>query len=83
MVESSDEIERGNGPAGASEEDHVAAGPQNVEALLKRSLADAVVNHVDAFIIGETLGFGFEIGVGIEDDFVGSGFAGQFGFFLG
>ena len=44
-------------------------------------LADRIVDDIDAFVRGESFGLGFEILLGIEDDFVGSGVFGERGFF--
>jgi hypothetical protein len=78
-----DEIEGRNGAAGASKEDHVTARAEDVEAFFESGLTDAVVNDVNALVVGEALSFGFEIVAGIEDDFVSASMSGNPGFFLG
>jgi len=69
-----DEIKRRHGAAGAAVKNHHAARTQNVEALLKCGQADGVIDHVYTFAGGQALG--------LEDNFVRAGIAGQLGFFL-
>src|SRR5262249_41866512 len=70
-------IERRDGSAGLAEEHEVAAGVEAVEAAIEGGPADRVVDDVDAFVVGEVARLGDEILLGVEDDVVGAGLAGE------
>src|SRR5277367_204563 len=63
-----DEIEGWDCSAGTSEENHRAAQTEDVQRLLEGGLADGIIDDVDAAAICEALGFGFEVGLRVEDD---------------
>lgn len=46
---------------------------KHVHAFVEGGFADAVVYHVHAFAHGEAFGFGFEIGLGVENDLIRAG----------
>jgi hypothetical protein len=78
-----DEVEGWDGAAGSSEEDHEAAGAEALEGLLEGRLADGVVDDRKEATVGEFFDLRGEVFFGVEDDFVGSGGAGERGFFFG
>ena len=78
-----DEVEGRDGAGGCAEEDEGAAGLERGEGGFKGGLADGVVDDGDALAAGEVFDLGGEVGLGVEDGFVGAGFAGELGFFGG
>ncbi len=81
-MEKLNEVEGRDRSAGATEEDHHAAGAEDFEGLVEGGLAYGVVDGVEAGAGGEGLNFCSEVFVGVEDDFVGSGFAGELSLFF-
>src|SRR5215469_12825685 len=77
-----DEVEGWHGSAGTTVEDHGSASAEDFERLLEGSLADGVVDDVEA-LGGQLLDASGEVLAGIEDDFVGSGLSGEFGLLIG
>ena len=77
------EVEGWNGSAGAAEEDDDAARAQTLERLLEGGLANGVVDCHETTAFGEGFDFGGEVFVGVEDDLVGPGGAGESGLFFG
>ena len=76
-------IERRHGPARGAEENQVPARTKDVEVLIERGFANAVVNNVNPFPVGEALRFHFKILLRVENHFIGSSLARELRFFLG
>src|SRR5579872_895102 len=55
------QVERRYGAARGSEEHHVSARSETVQALLERRLADAVVHDRDARVVRDAFDFSFEV----------------------
>ena len=77
------EVERRHGAARGAEEDHVAAGPQAVEAAVEGVLADGVVDDVDALAVGDALRLLDEVLLGVEDHLIRPGPLGELSLLLG
>src|SRR5258708_39762780 len=63
--------------AGPDKEYQVSPHVQRVQAPLEGSLADRIVDHVCPGAIGEASRLLHKVGLGIEDDLVGTRFSGK------
>jgi hypothetical protein len=78
-----DEIEGRDGSAGSAEECEEAAGAQALERLLEGGLANGVVYDCEALVVGQGFDLRGEVLLGVEDDLVCPGGAGEGGFLFG
>src|SRR5580698_6977811 len=78
-----DEVEGWDGSAGSAEEDHEAARAEALEGLLEGRFSNRVVDDGKTAAVGELLDAGGEVFFGVDDDLIGTGCAGEGGFFLG
>src|SRR5713226_6105735 len=77
-----DRIDRRHWSAGCAKQHHVSSRAKHIESFIKSCLADAVINHMYAFVVCQALGLSFKILVGVKDNFVGASLASQFGLFF-
>ncbi len=73
-------IDRRDEPACFAVEHEHAARAQRIHAANIRVEADGIIDHVDAAAVGVTLDRGLEVLLRVDDDVVGAGRAGDFGF---
>src|SRR5215210_3305539 len=66
-------INRRHRPARRADEDHVAAGFEDVEASVEGVLTDGIVDHVDALAVRDALCLLDEVLLGVEDHLVHPG----------
>ena len=78
-----DEVEGRNGAGGSAEEDKGAAGAEAAQGGFKGGFTYGVVDDRDAVAGGDLADAGDDVFGGVEDDIVGTGGAGQGGFFVG
>src|ERR671911_653907 len=67
------EVNRRHRPTRRADENHVAAGFENVEPSVEGVLTDGIVDHVDALAVRDTLCLLDEVLLGVEDHLVRSG----------
>src|SRR5918994_1892070 len=66
-------VNRWHSPTRRADEDHVAAGFEDVEASVEGILTDGIVDHVDALAVREALCLLDEVLLGVENHLVHSG----------
>src|SRR5690606_41799096 len=70
-------VHRWHRAAGRAEQHQGAPGAQAGQAGVEGALADPVVDHVDPAAVGEVADLLGDVGFGVADDLVGTGFPGQ------
>src|SRR5438477_446095 len=72
-------VELWHGATGAAKEHHISSWPEHVQALFKGCLADRVIHHVDAFVIGDLLCLRLKVSFCVKNHMIRASLSRQIG----